>query len=149
MGGELQTWQLWEVTRLETTSEMWLRCVCLFARDQSSNVRAVSNQTIIVSKWKIMSFASLPAFQALVFIKYLSFTKNPLGWNLLLQRQGSKQIFGLWCSFFNKVYIFFLMPLSCTGVQYLGCTHNAFRLHKVQTPNANKTLHTADDSIVP
>jgi hypothetical protein len=55
----------------------------------------------------------------------------------------------LWCSFFNKVYIFFLMPLSCTGVQYLGCTHSEFKLHKVRTLNANKTLHTTDDSIVP
>jgi hypothetical protein len=26
-----------------------------------------------------MGFASLPVFQSLVFIKYLSFTKNPLG----------------------------------------------------------------------
>jgi len=39
-----------------------------------------------------MSFASLPAFQSFVFIKYLSFTKNPLGWTCYFKDKDQTNI---------------------------------------------------------
>jgi len=54
----LETWQLWRVTQLDTTSEVWQVCLCEGPIFQH---RSCIKSIIIVSKWKIMSFASLSA----------------------------------------------------------------------------------------